>query len=178
MPYGISNESASNIPLETVSLPGQAVRQADTKGIIMTYSEVLFVMAEAAQRGWDTGGKTAETLYERAISASMEYWGVDQEDIITYLNNPSVAYNPDNYKKSIGEQKWISLYMNGIESWSEWRRLDYPILEPAPDAVMGRDIPRRRAYAKSEYDLNGTHVLEAINRQGPDEMETRIWWDK
>lgn len=178
MPYGISNESASNIPIEAVSLPGQSVRQADTKEIIMTYSEVLFIMAEAAQRGWEIGGEAADVLYEHAITASMEYWGIGQEDIITYLNNPSVSYNPDEYKKSIGEQKWISLYMNGLESWSEWRRLDYPDLEPAPDSYMGRDIPRRRAYSKSEYDLNGENVLEAVIRQGPDEMETRIWWDR
>jgi len=178
MPYGVSNAIASSIPIEEISLPGQAVRQATTKGIIMTYSEVLFIMSEAVQRGWNVGGETAESLYQQAITASMEYWGVDPLDISTYLANPSVAYDPNNYKKSIGEQKWISLYMNGIESWSEWRRLDYPQLQPAPDAVMGRDIPRRKAYAKSEYDLNGAHVLEAINRQGPDEMETRIWWDQ
>jgi hypothetical protein len=108
----------------------------------------------------------------------MEYWGVDPADILTYLSNPSVIYEPNNYKKSIGDQKWISLYMNGIESWSEWRRLDYPSLQPAPDAIENREIPRRQAYAQSEYDLNGVNVMEAVNRQGPDVIETRIWWDK
>jgi hypothetical protein len=108
----------------------------------------------------------------------MEYWGVDSVDISTYLANPDVKFDPANYKRSIGEQKWISLYMNGAESWSEWRRLDYPQLQPAPDAIMGREIPRRRAYALSEYNLNETNVLEAVSRQGPDVMETRIWWDQ
>ncbi|MCK5278678.1 MAG: SusD/RagB family nutrient-binding outer membrane lipoprotein [Cyclobacteriaceae bacterium] len=144
----------------------------------MTYSEVLFIMAEAAQRGWDVGGETAETLYINAITANMEYWGVDAADIATYLANPEVTYDPVNFRKSIGDQKWISLYMNGIESWSEWRRLDYPLLNPAPDAVEGRDIPRRKAYAQREYDLNAIHVAEAVSRQGPDVMETKVWWDK
>jgi hypothetical protein len=178
MPYGVDGVIAASIPDDSVSLPGQAVRQATSKGIIMTYSEVLFIMAEAAQRGWDVGGESAEALYEQAITASMEYWGVDPVDILTYLSNPSVVYDPNNYKKSIGDQKWISLYMNGIESWSEWRRLDYPSLQPAPDAIENREIPRRQAYAQTEYDLNGENVMEAINRQGPDLIETRIWWDK
>jgi hypothetical protein len=124
------------------------------------------------------GGETAEYLYEQAITASMEYWGVDPSDISIYLTNPDVKYDPTNYRKSIGEQKWISLYMNGIESWSEWRRLDYPQLQPAPDAIEGREIPRRMGYAQSEYDLNEKNVLEAIERQGPDVIETRIWWDQ
>jgi hypothetical protein len=178
MPYGVDENTAASIPDDEISLPGQAVRQSTSKGIIMTYSEVLFIMAEAAQRGWDVGGETAEALYEQAITASMEYWGVDSADISSYLANPDVKYDPANYRKSIGEQKWISLYMNGIESWSEWRRLDYPQLQPAPDAIEGREIPRRMGYAQSEYDLNEKNVLEAIERQGPDVIETRIWWDQ
>ena len=178
MPYGVDETIAASIPDDEISLPGQAVRQSTSKGIIMTYSEVLFIMAEAAQRGWDVGGETAEALYEQAITASMEYWGVDSVDISTYLANPDIKFDPANYKKSIGEQKWISLYMNGAESWSEWRRLDYPQLQPAPDAIEGREIPRRRAYALSEYNLNETNVMEAVSRQGPDVMETRIWWDQ
>lgn len=177
MPYGVNNSVAGSIPNDEISFPGQAVRQATTKGIIMTYSEVLFIMTEAAQRGWDVGGETAKTLYHKAITSSMEYWGVDATDITNYLANPEVAYDSDNFRQSIGDQKWISLYMNGIESWSEWRRLDYPLLKPAPDAVEGREIPRRLAYTQYEEDLN-IHVAEAISRQGPNVMETRVWWDK
>jgi len=177
MPYGVDYATAGSIPLDEISIPGQAVRQATTKGIIMTYSEVLFIMTEAAQRGWNVGGESAETLYAQAITSSMNYWGVDVTAIDTYLTHPDVVYDPVNFRQSIGEQKWISLYMNGIESWSEWRRLDYPLLQPAPDAFEGREIPRRRAYTQYEEDLN-IHVAEAISRQGPDVMETRVWWDK
>ena len=49
---------------------------------------------------------------------------------------------------------------------------------PAPDAVGGREIPRRKAYDQREYNFNGVNVEETIIRQGPDVMETRVWWDK
>lgn len=178
MPYGVDEATAASIPIDSVSAPGQTVRQPTTKGIFLTYSEILFVLAEAAERGWNVGGSTAEDLYNEAIRANMEYWGMTEEEADTYLVQPNVAYDPGNFRKSIGEQKWISLYMAGIENWSEWRRLDYPELEPAPDAVEGREIPRRRAYSQLEYDFNEENVLEAIDRQGPDVMETRVWWDK
>lgn len=91
-----------------------------------------------------------------------------------------MAYDAVNYKKSIGEEKWVSLYMDGQESWSEWRRLDYPehTPAPAPAAAEGRGIPRRRAYVQNEYDVNLENIEAAVARQGAGEMETRIWRDK
>src|SRR2546430_14911469 len=41
---------------------------------LLTYSEVLFLEAEAAERGWITG--TPATLYADAIRASMEQYGI------------------------------------------------------------------------------------------------------
>ena len=176
MPYGLSAADAGSITNAQISFPGIAVRSADSPGILMTYSELLFIKAEAAARGWITDD--AAEVYEDAITASMEFWGVETADIDTYLAQPEVAYDGTNYKKSIGEQKWVSLYMDGSEAWSEWRRLDYPELTPAPAAAEGRDIPRRRAYTQNEYDLNEENVRAAVARQGEDVMETRIWWDK
>jgi hypothetical protein len=76
-----------------------------TKGIYMTYSEVLFIIEEAAQRVWDVVEETTESLYIKAITATMEYWLVDAADIASYQNNPDVAYVPDNLRKSIDVQK-------------------------------------------------------------------------
>lgn len=176
MPYGLSAADAGSITNDEISFPGIAVRSADSPGIMLTYSELLFIKAEAAARGWISD--EAADVYEDAITASMEFWGVAAEDITTYLAQPEVAYDATNYKKSIGEQKWVSLYMDGQEAWAEWRRLDYPELTPAPAAAEGREIPRRRAYTQDEYDLNQENYEAAVARQGADEMETHIWWDK
>ena len=75
-------------------------------------------------------------------------------------------------------QKWLALYTQGMEAWSEWRRLDYPELAAAPDAAAGRDIPRRKGYPLSEISLNRSNYEEAVSRQGDDVMSTRIWWDQ
>lgn len=176
MPFGLTNEDAGSITNAEISFPGIAVRSANSPGILLTYSEILFIKAEAAARGWISDD--AATVYKEAITASMEFWGVDAASIEAYLAQPEVAFDATNYRKSIGEQKWVSLYMDGEESWSEWRRLDYPELVPAPAAVEGKDIPRRRAYTQDEYDLNNTNVEAAVARQGADVMSTRIWWDK
>lgn len=176
MPYGVTAAEAGSITNDEISFPGMAVRKADSPGIIQTYSELLFIKAEAAARGW-ISDEPAD-VYAEAITASMEFWGVDADAISAYLAQPETAYDASNFKKSIGEAKWVSLYMDGQESWSEWRRLDYPELTPAPAAAEGREIPRRRAYTQNEYDLNKENIEAAVARQGADVMETRIWWDK
>ncbi|MDF9801157.1 hypothetical protein OKW21_006420 [Catalinimonas alkaloidigena] len=176
MPYGVNAAIAGSIKNEEVSLPADAITSTDYPATLQTYSEVLFLRAEAAARGWT--GEDAEQLYEQAIAASFEQWNVGDADLAAYLAQDEVAFDASNYKASIGNQKWFALYMQGMEAWSEWRRLDYPQLLPAPDAAAGRDIPRRRGYPLSEISLNKKNYDEAIARQGPDLMSTRVWWDK
>ena len=108
----------------------------------------------------------------------MAEWDVtDDEAIAEYLASDLVAYDPNNFKKKIGNQLWFALYTQPLESWANWRRLDYPVLEPAPNAFRGRDIPHRRGYPASESELNRTNYEAAVARQGPDNLSTRMWWD-
>ena len=172
MPYGESESIAGSITNADISFPGSAVRQAETPGILMSYSEMMFIQAEAASNGWSVPG-TAASNYDAGIQASMDYYSVDAADAATYI-----AANPYVNIESIGNQKWICLYTNGHEAWSEWRRLDFPVLVKAPAAVEGREIPRRRAYTQREYDLNGVNLKAALDNQGADVMDTRVWWDK
>src|SRR5437879_5455677 len=79
----------------------------------VTYSEVLFLEAEAAQRGWITGDPA--TLYGAAITASMQQYGVAPTDIATYLAQPRVQYNAPTALTQIAYQKWVSLFMQGME---------------------------------------------------------------
>jgi hypothetical protein len=65
---------------------------------LLSYAEVGFVLAEAAQRGWSVGG-TAEEHFNAAVSASIVYWGGTQEEADAYLAaNP---YDAANWKKSM-----------------------------------------------------------------------------
>lgn len=146
--------------------------------IISDYVEVEFLLAEAAERG--LGGVTdPETHYNNAILASMSYWGVSDADATTYLGQPEVAYSTatGTYKEKIGNQKWLGLFDRGVESWAEWRRLDFPILNPPVDMTYA-DIPVRMPYPYNENKMNKANYDAASAAIGGDLASTKIFWDK
>jgi hypothetical protein len=146
--------------------------------IISDYVEVEFLLAEAAER--NLGGVTdPETHYNNAILASMKYWGVADADAAAYLAQPSVAYTTASgtYKEKIGNQKWLGLFDRGVEGWAEWRRLDFPILNP-PANMTYADIPVRMPYPYNENKMNKANYDEAAAAIGGDEATTKLFWDK
>lgn len=179
--YGLSDANAAQTEIEDVSQRGAAVLAADAPGIFMTYSEVQFILAEAVARGYIGG--SSEDYYNKGIEASLNFWGISDNGTITsYLNDPDVKYSTligsMTYKQVIGKQKWIALYMQGLEAWAEWRRLDFGILQLPADGVLdGTGIPLRMKYPVEEQTLNGTSYSAAIASQGADRQDTRLWWD-
>jgi hypothetical protein len=154
-----------------------ALNGATFPNFIMTYAEVSFILAEAAERGWITDDPA--TLYEQGIRASMEQWGVtDQTAINAYLALPAIAYQGGTPGlRQIALQKWIALYTDGVEAWSEWRRTCVPeTIKPGPAAIINT-VPRRYQYSVREHSVNAANVDAAIARQGPDEFTTRVYWD-
>ena len=68
---------------------------------------------------------------------------------------------------------------NGYEAWAEWRRSGYPVLAPAINPLNANgQIPRRQCYPTTEKDLNSLNYAKVLTVQGPDELSTRMWWDK
>jgi hypothetical protein len=131
---------------------------------LLTYSEVLFLKAEAAERGWISG--SAATLYANAIRASMEQYGIATAAIDAYLAQPRVAYAGGAAGLTqIAYQKWVSLFMQGMEGWTEVRRTGVPSLVPGPNAVLTK-IPERLPYADNELVLNKASVDAAVAAQG------------
>jgi hypothetical protein len=153
---------------------------ASFPSFIMTNAEVQFIQAEAAERG--LGGLTAgqaRSFYEAGIRASMQQWGVsDAAAIDAYLAGPGVAYQGGTQGlRQIAIQKWLALYSDGIQAWSEFRRTCQPaILRPGPSATLN-EIPRRLQYSTTEMAVNAVNVQAAVARQGADLLTTRIWWD-
>jgi hypothetical protein len=146
--------------------------------IISDYVEVEFLLAEAAERG--LGGVTdAETHYNNAITASMKYWGVTDGDAAAYLAQPEVAYSTatGDFKQKIGTQKWLGLFDRGDESWAEWRRLDFPVLN-VPANLTYADIPVRMPYPFNENKMNKANYDAAATAIGGDEATTKLFWDK
>ncbi|MHA4738508.1 SusD/RagB family nutrient-binding outer membrane lipoprotein [Dyadobacter sp. MSC1_007] len=150
------------------------------EGLLLDYSEVEFLLAEATERGFITG--SAADHYNKGVTASITYWGADAADAAKYLAQPKVAYATatGNWKEKIGFQKWLALYNRGWEAWVEWRRLDFPKLLPPTggNAPAGLAIPSRMIYPIVEQTLNGANREAAAGAIGGDLVTTKLWWDK
>jgi hypothetical protein len=173
---GTPNGSFAERPLSTISRIGTYFARADAPAVIMAYSEVLLLRAEAAQRGW-VAGDPGE-LYRQGITAAMAQLGIPQAAITAYLAEPRVQYlGGQPGLEQIWLQKWISLYGNGPEAYAEWRRTGVPHLVAGPDALNDGLIPVRLQYPEREHALNRLEVEAAIARQGGATMNSRVWWD-
>lgn len=150
------------------------------EGLLLDYSEVEFLLAEAVERGFITG--SAAEHYNKAVTASITYWGGTAAEAAAYLAQPKVAYATAgaNWKEKIGFQKWLALYNRGWESWVEWRRLDYPKLSPPSggNVPAGLAIPVRMIYPIIEQTLNGANREAAASAIGGDLATTKLWWDR
>jgi hypothetical protein len=147
---------------------------------VMTYAELAFIQAEAAQRG--IGGLNAgqaQGFYNAAITASLNQWGVtDAAKVSAYLAQPGVALKSGtDGLKQIAIQKWIALFTDGGQAWSEWRRTCQPTTVIAGPNAAVTFVPRRFFYAPAEVSVNQANLNEAIARQGADNFGTRIYWD-
>jgi hypothetical protein len=153
------------------------------KGYVITAAQMLSSVAEAAARGWVTS--SAATAYNDAITASWDQWGLTYTpaQLNTYLNGASITLagqSATEVLKRIATQRWVVLYPNGSEAWSEWRRTGFPVLTPAPQAVnASRQIPRRYGYPLNEPLANPTNYAAAVaGIGGVDGVDVKVWWDK
>ncbi|GAB4023647.1 SusD/RagB family nutrient-binding outer membrane lipoprotein [Spirosoma koreense] len=177
MPYGLRNGTGYNS--RNVSLIGAYFRAQNAPLTITTYNQILFSEAEAAKLGWIDGGDVkAEEYYLKGIQASFDQYNLGAST--TYVAQAGVAYNPAKAVELIQTQKWIANYLgNGYETWAEYRRTGFPALSPGPEPLTpDKLIPRRQAYPTTERDLNSTNYQAVLSSQGPDELNTRVWWDK
>ncbi|MEO6815031.1 MAG: SusD/RagB family nutrient-binding outer membrane lipoprotein [Ginsengibacter sp.] len=175
VPNGLTTSDASNLGFSKTSKPGDYFKQPQAPAVIFSYSELLFDRAEAAARGFTN--EDAADLYSQAIKASLNQYNISDAQTAIYLAQPAVQYDAANFKKSIGEQKWIALYGEGLEAFAEWRRLDYPQLQPAVAGVLNGEIPLRFIYPGTEQSLNGQNYKSAVADQGPDLLTTKLWFD-
>jgi hypothetical protein len=186
-PNGISDAGKPSLPKNTCtgktmgladySRPTTTIRGQTSPSYIMTYSELLFIEAEAAQRGWFGGN--ANALYQAAITASMEQWGVTAPEIAAYLARPTstLAADTPTALKQIAYEKWVSLFNLENEAYAEWRRLNYPVLVPGPFAKTNT-VPTRLPYPAVETSLNGDNLSAASSAQGDVSIAGKVWWDK
>jgi hypothetical protein len=151
----------------------------------MTYSELQFILAEAAEKGMITTSTTAETYYTNGVQANFAYYaamvpssyGIIVTPTPSYYTQPAVAYTGTSTEKlgKIALQKWVSLFFNGLEGWFDWRRTGIPAVVPGIDNLNNNKVPVRFIYPLSEQALNASNRAAAVTRQGADDINTLIW---
>lgn len=143
------------------------------KGVIMRFSELQFLFAEAAQRGWLSAN--AGEFYQNGVTASFAFYGLTVPQ--DYFTQPAVAFTGSNTDllRKIGTQKWISLYFTGLEAWFDWRRTGIPTLDPAVSNQNEDRIPVRYIYPFIEQSINSASRTEAVDRMGSDNINSRMW---
>ncbi len=150
----------------------------------VTAAQTQLLLAEARQRGWITTG-TTQDYYEAGIRAHMDQMATfDAASAVSaaaaqaYIDgNP---FNAAIAPEQINTQYWIASFLNGPEAWANFRRSGFPKLTPNPypgKAITGPFI-NRLTYPNSEISVNSVNIKAAIARQGADNLDTKVWWDK
>ncbi|WP_051891830.1 MULTISPECIES: SusD/RagB family nutrient-binding outer membrane lipoprotein [Arenibacter] len=197
-PTGNPNEVGSNfisrigILLACRACNVELASPTASQTIIMDYSELQFILAEARERNFISVGDAA-TYYENGIRASFSYYldriiaggwneiaaDLQAFDLDGYIAQAAVAYTGTTAEKleKVALQKWIALFYTGFEAWSDWRRTGMPEVIPGPDAVNDKKVPVRFQYPNSVKSTNNANYQQAVTRMGGDDLNTRLWWD-
>lgn len=188
MPSNINGVKPSNFV--TFSEPKQStVLRVAAPLLLFTVAETNFLLAEAALRNWYSA-ETAAALHEKGIRAAMKQWDlisgatgtIDQGRIDSYVTAHALNTGSpmDKQMEQIYNQFWVGIFPDAQEVYNNYRRTGYPALVPNnyPGNATGGKILRRLLYPTSEQTLNKQSYNEAITRQGPDDLMTRVWWDK
>ena len=185
MPYGIS-ESYSDSQFGSgriVSLFSQKILSPNYSEVLMEYSEVCFLLSEA---NYIVNGTWDDAKYKEGVKASMEKWGVESSKITAF-----VTALPAATEETVITQKYIALYMNPNEAWTEYRRTGYPsvlikdgeggipMVKPVKNKsnniistykftslVAGLSFPERLRYPLTYKNINLANYQEALKNMG------------
>lgn len=182
-PYGLPLAAGNLFPLDSISLPSDIINKANAIEILQEYAEVEFLISE--YKGWD------QSSYEKGVRASLGRWGASESEQTAYLSKL-----PKANKENVLSQKYLALFGQGIESWSEIRRTGYPLFLVKKGEVVwsgsvqgkpvsytfipeiGDAIPSRLVYPLKEQSTNKANYQSALGHQGDDVQFTKLWWNK
>ncbi|MDN5210437.1 SusD/RagB family nutrient-binding outer membrane lipoprotein [Fulvivirgaceae bacterium BMA12] len=184
---GQANQSPPGLLWASVSWDEELSSPTAAQSLLMTYSELQFILAESAEKGWISGD--AAGYYNEGIASHFEYYASRIPDNYTfptaadviappsYYTQDAVSYTGTQQEKlnKIWYQKWVALFNSGYEGWSHWRRTGVPAIQAGPNSLGF--VPVRHLYPLTEQNLNKANYDAAVARQGADNTQTRVWWD-
>ncbi len=149
---------------------------------MVTASQTDLLLAEARFRGWITDG-TAAQYFADGIKANMDQMANfdTKTAVLPADRDVYIAANPlkaGTELDQINTQYWISSFLNGQEAFANFRRSGFPALAPNP--FPGKEVAwiNRLTYPNSEISVNTANLNAAISAQGPDKLDTKVWWNK
>ena len=163
------------------------IGKQDAPFFLLTYAQTQLLLAEAAVRGWVSG--EAATYFAEGIRAHMNQlaihdagMAIGEGEIDAYVSDQVAQFGAAGMEgklEQINTQYWVASLFNAAEAFANFRRSGYPALapNPYPQSGIAGDFIRRLPYHQEEYTDNLAHINEAVSRQGPDDMDTRVWWD-
>jgi len=205
VPVGIPRTTLESAPYRGIKGTGYNYSQMNVKvaasvsapSFWVTYAQTSLLLAEAAHRGWITGGDAAaQTFYEAAIRADMDGYAlylartgsglppvsVAEQD--AYIAQAGVAYDAADALNLINTQYWIATVTNGSEAWANVRRSGLPHLNRNAfnDDLLqngGDGYVHRFSYVDAEKSKNKVNYDAAVIAiGGTDDLVTRVFWDK
>jgi hypothetical protein len=148
-------------------------------GVILSNAQVQFLLAEAANEGYITGGVVdAQDYYFKGITANFEFNGIGGL-ANAYIGQSNIGFAGQVVgRQKIAEQSWIALFGQGFEAWTEYRRTGFPVLSAVANAAPGITVVPTRLYFNSlEVSLNKANYDAAVSTLvGGDNLTSRLWW--
>lgn len=106
----------------------------------------------------------------------------------SFVSQKSIAWDEaatlEEKLERIMTQKWIALFPDGQEAWSEMRRTGYPGFVRINSysnttEVAGNELISRLKFPTTEYSNNSQNTQAAVSLLGGggDTAGTRLWWD-
>ena len=140
---------------------------------MLTFYQQQFTLAEAALTLNISSSNMARDYFESALTAAFDEVGIDGS---TYIANRLAAYDnasdDDARLNIVMRDKWVALFGNGVDAWTDWRRTGFPQLLPSTTANSpDNQIPRTLPYSQNELGANP-------NAPGQQRLiNERVWWD-
>jgi hypothetical protein len=153
-----------------ISIPGAGVYGPTVPVYYFSGHEALFLLAELEAR---KGMASAKATYEEAVVASFDHTGSDTTGLGLFAGTYDFPTALTDQLNAIALQKWISLCgTQNMESWSEVRRLNYPVLKASKATELGNptDLPARIPYPSNEETANA-------NFPGQKDITLKMFWD-
>lgn len=179
---GLSDEELGKVDYSIIASLTDTLIGKAAATYILTASEVWFLKAEAALYNIIDGD--ANEYYREGITAALNQWGIDEALIEQYLASEQGNLSGTQYQQfeQIYNQLWIALLPDGFEGWTTIRRTGFPriVIRTEPKYELGVTngmLPRRLKYPSNEINLNNSNYLDAISKQGKDDVLTPLWWD-